>query len=159
MDGLVTHTRLTPDKIEYEMKLNKAVQLRKEGWLPSEIADELGYESAAQVRGMINRRIAADVKMSAEDARNEDLIRLDALLRAKWTSAMDGDNRAAQTILRIMEMRMKLMGLEQIPEGEKKEVGGVTVVINKIDSNEMKPMKGVTIDVDAIERDAEKSDN
>ena len=151
---------LSPDKIEHELKLNKAIKMRVEGISPTDIAEQLDFDSVEQMKGMISRRIASDVRKSNEEARDEDLKRLDDMHHALWETAMTGDNRAMQTLLRIMEMRMRLMGLDQVADsGDKKDVGGVTVIVNKIDSQEMKPMKGVVIDVDAVERNAEAIDN
>jgi hypothetical protein len=48
----------------------------------------------------------------AEQARNLDLKRLDAMTLALWSQARQGNQGAVDRLLRIMERRAKLLGLD-----------------------------------------------
>jgi len=48
----------------------------------------------------------------AEQVRKAELGRLDRLLMAHWPAAVDGDAKATQTVLQIMDRRARYLGLD-----------------------------------------------
>jgi hypothetical protein len=48
---------------------------------------------------------------NVDELRQVELVRLDALQASLWPQAMSGDARAANTILRIIDYRTRLLGL------------------------------------------------
>lgn len=94
-----------------------AYQLRVAGASYEDIADKLGYASADNCRSTVLNHIKSFYK--AEDAEEIvalEMARLDALQLVAWKSAREGDTRAMQTILKIMERRAKYLGLDKAPE-------------------------------------------
>lgn len=62
-------------------------------------------------------RMRADMYEDAQAVRQIELERLDALLSSLWTKAADrGDVGAVDRVLRIMERRAKLLGLDAASE-------------------------------------------
>jgi hypothetical protein len=79
------------------------------------IADRLGYAGRAAV--CVDLRRANDVALAEathdlEVWRGLELARLDRLQVAVWDDAMDGNVRAVDTALRIIDRRCKLLGLD-----------------------------------------------
>jgi hypothetical protein len=68
----------------------------------------------------------------AEELRTQELDRLDRLQRAYWKDAMEGNVRAADFILRVIDKRCKILGIEA-PQRIHAEV--VTYDGNSIDAD------------------------
>ncbi|MEU4228278.1 hypothetical protein AB0F17_28625 [Nonomuraea sp. NPDC026600] len=72
--------------------------------------------AAAAVTDPTERRLigldSADGESTATETRELELIRLDRLQAALWPDAMTGDTTAARTILRVMDRRARLLGLD-----------------------------------------------
>jgi hypothetical protein len=79
----------------------------------STIAERVGYSHPSGAHQAIMaglREILPEQERS--DARRLELAKLDRLEMAAWPQALAGDDRAAATILRCVQMRAKLLGLE-----------------------------------------------
>lgn len=67
---------------------------------------------------------------AVEQHRTLELTRLDALQTALWEKAMNGDVKAALGVLRIIERRSRLLGLDKQSVGQ----GAQTVVMSPAES-------------------------
>lgn len=119
-----------------------AVQLRRAGLSFTRIAETLagkyrqpGYDRASAYRDV---RTALDriIEEPARELKAEELDRLAALQSAHWSAAMKGDVPATVTILRIMQHRAKLVGLES-PIKHDVSGTGAEVTINLADPAEL----------------------
>lgn len=91
-----------------------AIELRKAGKTFSEIGDELAITTQSAF-GLIQReldRLNKATRQESEALRELENWRLDALQAGLWTKATDGHIPAVQQVLRIMERRAKLNGLD-----------------------------------------------
>ena len=82
----------------------------------SVIAENMGYEPAVLASAVSAWRSEIRVTLNSalrEQAREEEMERLDALQFAVWQDAMQGDPRAVETVLKVMAQRSKLLGLEE----------------------------------------------
>ena len=114
-----------------------ALTLRRRGSTFREIADKLGCSRAMvhkYVAGAL-REYAAANKEETEVYRALEADRLDALHAAIWPKAMNGDMRAVDRVLRIMERRAKLFGLDAptkvaatTPDGDEQAPAAVVVL-------------------------------
>lgn len=92
----------------------KALALRKAGASYRAIADTLAcsvatvYDDVQHAYQELNEQRQAE----AAEAHTLENARLDDLQAAFWSRARSGDNKAAQTVLRIMERRAKMNGLD-----------------------------------------------
>lgn len=96
---------------ETREKEARVVELRRAGFTLARIAEEVGYADPSgpfQALARYYKRIESEAN---EHDRAQELERLDRLQVALWPRAIKGDDRAVSTILRIMEMRAKIMGL------------------------------------------------
>ena len=101
-------------KEQKQERVARAFELRKAGKTYRQIAEMLDY-SHEQVRKDIStilQSIAAETKASAVDLLSIELARLDDLQFGIWADARRGDKRAIDSVLRIMERRARLLGLD-----------------------------------------------
>lgn len=103
-----------PKKLTARQREKESLDLRMTGMTYQEIGDALGITRqgahAAVVRAL--EKLESDIGKKAELVRKLELQRLDRLQRASWIEATRGNKDAIANILRIITMRLKLMGLE-----------------------------------------------
>ncbi|MEN6535335.1 MAG: hypothetical protein ABFD89_16845 [Bryobacteraceae bacterium] len=93
---------------------NVVLDLRMAGKTYRRIATELGISPAGAFK-VLDRALARLRQQTSEVAERLlqiELERLDALQLAQWDKATDGDLRAVDAVLRIMERRARLLGLD-----------------------------------------------
>jgi hypothetical protein len=93
------------------IKAIKALELRKSGASFEVIAAELGYQDKSGARKAVLRALETTLQEPAQELRTLECERLDQLLFAVWSDALEGDVRAVDRVLRIMDQRAKLLGL------------------------------------------------
>ncbi|MCG3151376.1 MAG: hypothetical protein GEEBNDBF_00647 [bacterium] len=98
----------------------RALELRKQGCTYVAIAAELGVSPQA-----VHKRVAKVLQLMHEEVEEEgkslrrlEAERLDALQLACWNQAMRGNLKAVEQVLRIMDRRARLLGLDQAPKQE-----------------------------------------
>ncbi len=108
----------------------QALELRKSGATYQVIADQLGYKTRDSARKAIYSALKDITRESAEDVRTLEIARLDALMLALWPKARQGNETSVDRILRIMERRAKLIGLDSptkiaptTPDGQGEWIG------------------------------------
>ncbi|TQF04770.1 hypothetical protein E6W39_24255 [Kitasatospora acidiphila] len=92
-----------------------AVELRIQGKSWQEIADLLGYDSKGTACNDVRRALQKAVQALAvpmEEYRQLELDRLDKMQDALWPKVLEGDTKAVDTTLRLMDRRAKLLGLD-----------------------------------------------
>ncbi len=93
-------------------KRKKALQLRKGGASYDAIARQVGYANRGGAHRAVTQELRELPKDDAEDVLALEVERLDQLLMALWPAAMKGNVRSAETVIRLMERRAKLQGLD-----------------------------------------------
>jgi len=96
----------------------KVLELRRLGYTYARIAAEVGISETHACR-IVNREIRRLNERAREEADvivRLELERLDALQAALWDQAMSGHLGAVDRVLRIMERRAKLLGLDQVQQ-------------------------------------------
>lgn len=89
----------------------RAIELRAQGWTYEQIADELGYANRGTVCHIVHDALTARQVEAVDDLRFLERERLDALQVALWDKAMNGDTKAAESVLGIVMARIRLLGL------------------------------------------------
>ena len=85
-----------------------------EGKTYQQVADDLGYASRGTVHRIVQKTLAQHELESVEELRALELARLDHLQTAFYPAAVTGDHRAAETVLRIMVHRSRLLQLDRV---------------------------------------------
>ena len=112
--------KTAPEKIPAAIRRAKALELRASGrWSIRAIADELGVS-----KSQVQRDIEKELQAAAEGRKkiagliiDLELAKLDALEEKAWKHIRDGELSAIDRVLRSMERRAKLLGLDKTGEG------------------------------------------
>ena len=99
----------SPELIDKE---HKVLELRRAGLTWQRIAEQVGYADHTGAYAAYKRAMKRTLQEPADELRQAEIDRLDRLQLAIWPRAMNGDNSSVVTILRIMERRAKLLGLD-----------------------------------------------
>lgn len=100
-----------PDKGTLLDRERKAVALKASGATYRQIADALDVDVATAHRTVI-RALSAERHDAVDDMRRVEADRLDRLQRAVWLDATNGSPAAIDRVLKIMERRARLFGLD-----------------------------------------------
>lgn len=90
----------------------RALELRKAGWQFIDIANELGYKDASGSYHAVASALKKTLQEPADELRQLEATRLDQLLLGLWPKAIKGDTWAVDRVLKIMERRAALLGLD-----------------------------------------------
>lgn len=94
-------------------KENAVLELRRSGETWERIAIAVGYANASGAQKAYARVVTRVQRESVDEIRDLELDRLDRIQRAYWKPAIvDLDKRAAEVVLKVMDRRAKLLGLE-----------------------------------------------
>jgi hypothetical protein len=118
------------DKALAEYRKARAVELRLAGLEYEDIAKQVGYTNKGTAWRTVTKALRERVDDAVEELRALEMARLDALQAALWDQAMAGDTRSADAILRIIDRRVRLLGLDQVAV---KEEFPRTVVVDPAD--------------------------
>ncbi|GAA4626917.1 hypothetical protein GCM10023196_037110 [Actinoallomurus vinaceus] len=113
----------------------KAIQLRLAGVDWQTIATNLGYASRGAACQDVTRALEAHLaeeKESVDSLREIELQRLDRLQAGAWSAAAAGDLRAIETVLRVVDRRCKLLGLDAPTKHEVRQVDGLDAEIDRL---------------------------
>jgi hypothetical protein len=94
-------------------KENAVLELRRSGETWQRIAQVVGYANASGAQKAYSRIVNRVQRESVEEIRDLELDRLDRIMRAYWKPAIvDGDKKAADLVLKVIDRRAKLLGLD-----------------------------------------------
>jgi hypothetical protein len=78
----------------------------------AEIAKQLGLSSPGNAYRIVKNALKATYREPADDVRKLELERLDRLTMALWKRAQSGEAEAIDRVLKLMDRRAKLLGLD-----------------------------------------------
>ena len=99
----------SPELVDREVKV---LELRRAGLTWQRISEEVGYADHTGAYAAYKRAIKRTQQQPADELREQELDRIDRLQLALWPKAMKGDNASVNTIVRLMERRARLLGLD-----------------------------------------------
>lgn len=101
-----------------EDKGYRAYTLKKSGASWEEISSIVGFPSAKAAYVDAYRYMTKAATILTKEQREEvlaiELDRLDSLLQAVWADAMTGDTKAVDSALKVINVRAKLLSLDQL---------------------------------------------
>lgn len=106
---------VTEEEAELELKRRDArvYELRIRGNTFDQIATEVGFSGPSGAWQAYQRVKASHIFESVEEARQLELMRLDDMQFAIWNRAIKGELSALSCVLKIMDRRAKLLGLDK----------------------------------------------
>ena len=125
--------KTAPAKVPAASRREKALELRAEGRTIRWIAGKLGVS-----KSQVQRDIEKELQAAAEGRKkiagliiDLELAKLDALEKKAWEHITDGELSAIDRVLRSMERRAKLLGLDQT--GEAVDAGSLDDLVATIE--------------------------
>jgi hypothetical protein len=109
----VAESNSSPRIVNGAYRKAEALRLRAQGHTFREIAELVGYGNPGTAHEAVMGALAELTREPAEELRKLELLRLDALQQAVWSDAMKGHLGALDRVLKIMERRAKLAGLDE----------------------------------------------
>lgn len=136
------HPSKTPDAVEKRER--DATELMLAGANYSEIGRAIGLHpsSARKMVLRIMADIAVEHKEKVEQLRELEVRRLDRLLMRVWSDAQGGNAQAQNTVLRIMERKAKLLGLDMPVQMEVASPGGGPLRVTEVVIQSVVAVKG-----------------
>ncbi|HOW68255.1 MAG TPA: hypothetical protein PK256_23490, partial [Verrucomicrobiota bacterium] len=123
--------RTSRRRVKAGMRQAEAIRLRIQGLSLSEIARRLGYAGPSGAYAAIEVGLSAAVQEPADQLRQIELARLDIATAAVMPKIERGSLQAVDRLVRIMDRRSKLLGLdagtEQTPQPQQGK-GAVFVI-------------------------------
>lgn len=102
-------SRLKPEVLEREANVLK---LRRGGLTFDLIAKELGFKNASGAHKAYTNACKRIVQADVEEIRATEIDRLDIAQGAIWSRVMRGEVPAVMALLKIMERRARILGLD-----------------------------------------------
>jgi hypothetical protein len=102
------------NKAQKTERIQRAFELRKAGKTLRQIGEMLGYShemARKDIQGVITS-LQQDSKDVAQELMILELARLDDMQFSVWPEARKGDRKSIETVLKIMERRAKILGLD-----------------------------------------------
>ncbi len=107
-------SKTSPSRLEAAEKRIAVLRLRRDGLSYTEIGERLGihrsraHQIVTEEMGVLSKELAE----TREELRQLELERLDRMHQAVWASAEQGNHEAIDTVLKLMNRRAKLRGLD-----------------------------------------------
>ena len=98
-----------PEQLDRELAV---VELRREGKTWQQIAEVVNYATAMGAWKAYQRACQRTLQEPTDEARRIELDRLDALQRIYWEPAVEGNLRAADFVLRVIDRRARILGID-----------------------------------------------
>lgn len=98
-----------PEQLDRELAV---VELRREGKTWQQIAEAVNYATAMGAWKAYQRACQRTLQEPTDEARRIELDRLDALQRTYWEPAVEGNLRAADFVLRVIDRRARILGID-----------------------------------------------
>jgi hypothetical protein len=105
-------TRAYVPSAEQIAREEHVLELRRAGVSFARIAEQVGVNDKSQAHKIYRRALARTLQEPAAEIRELEAERLDRLQVAVWTKALKGDLGAVDRVLRVMERRARLLGLD-----------------------------------------------
>ena len=129
-----------------EWRKAESVRLRLQGHEYDEVAELVGYSNRGTAWRTVTKALRERVDSAVDEYRQLELARLDALQASLWDKAMSGDIASANTVLKVMGQRARLLGLDQLTPSWAGEKTINTVVIQGNTEEFIRGLKSVDED-------------
>jgi hypothetical protein len=98
-----------PAQLDIEARV---IELRRAGLTWSVIAQQTGFAGPSGAYKAYQRAAERLIRPNLEEHRDTEIDRLDRLQAAVWAKAASGDLKAIDSVLRIADRRIRILGLE-----------------------------------------------
>jgi hypothetical protein len=114
-----TSQRAAPQPSLAVARRAQAIELRTQGWTYEAIARQLGHANRGTAFAIVRKALDTPEAEEVERHRALEAARLDRLQVSLWGGAMAGDVAAVAQVRRIIETRIRLLGLiDRMPQDD-----------------------------------------
>ena len=92
----------------------RAVELVLQAMKYNEVARQVGYANRGTAHRAVAQALSERLVDGIDELRALEVARLDAMQAALWPQVEAGDTRASMTVIRIIDRRCRLLGLDAI---------------------------------------------
>jgi hypothetical protein len=103
---------LDKERVTQAEKEAKIIELRRTGATWELIAKAVGYANASGAYKAYQKALNRIIEPKIEELRATEIDRLDRLQFAIWERAKDGEIKAIDAVLRILDRRTRILGLD-----------------------------------------------
>jgi len=96
----------------------RALEMAVQGWEWPAISDELGYADRSGAWKAAQRALKRRAATAVDSYRRVMLAELDMVQDSAWGAAMRGNMRASEVVVRAIDQRVRLLGLDQPKHAE-----------------------------------------
>jgi DNA-binding transcriptional MerR regulator len=111
--GRAPESPTSPRRLKVRERALQALEMRKAGASFEQIRVALAYSDKGSAYRSVMGLLTKQTDEAAEPLRRLEVERCDKLQLAVWQDAVGGDLKAVDTVLRIMERRARLLGLDK----------------------------------------------
>lgn len=127
-----SESKTSERRLEAVERQRKALELRKAGVSFERIATELGYASSAGSYQAVMAALDKTLREPADKVRSLELERLDAVSIRMYQQAREGNLGAIDRLMRLMERRARLLGLDMATQLEVGGLGGGPIKVQEV---------------------------
>jgi hypothetical protein len=121
----------------------QAIALRLAGMDYQTIADRLDYSSRGAASKDVHRALEENLEAesaAAQTLRELEVQRLDRMQAAAWAKAAKGDLKAIETVLKVIDRRCRLLGLDKPARAEITGADGGPLQVETVDLAELEAL-------------------
>lgn len=137
---------------------SQAIALRLAGMDYQTIAERLDYADRGAASKDVHRALEANLEaesVAAATLRELEVQRLDRMQAAAWAKAAKGDLKAIETVLKVIDRRARLLGLDRPARTEITGADGGPLQVEAVDLAELERLITLTTGTAADDESAE----
>ncbi|MFC8570678.1 hypothetical protein ACFUIW_33475 [Streptomyces sp. NPDC057245] len=137
---------------------SQAIALRLAGMDYQTIAERLDYADRGAASKDVHRALEANLEaesVAAATLRELEVQRLDRMQAAAWAKAAKGDLKAIETVLKVIDRRARLLGLDRPARTEITGADGGPLQVEAVDLAELERLITLTAGTAADDENAE----
>lgn len=125
-------SKTSPRRMKAVDKQRQALELRMAGYTYDVIAEQTGYADGGAAYKAVMAGIQKTLQEPAEQVRTIEVARLDKLMSGVYLQAKQGNLPAMDRLLKLMERRAKLLGLDRPVQWEVSGPAGGPIPVKEV---------------------------
>lgn len=125
-------SKTSPRMMKAVERQRQALELRMAGYTYDVIAEQIGYADGGSAYKAVMLGIQKTLQEPADEVRKIEVARLDKLLAGIYLQAKQGNLPAMDRVLKVMERRDKLLGLDRPVQWEVSGPSGGPIQVKEV---------------------------
>lgn len=125
-------SRTSPRRMKAVERQRQALELRMAGYTYDVIAERIGYTDGSAAYKAVMAGILKTLQEPADHVRAIEVARLDKLMAGIYLQAKQGNLPSMDRVLKLMERRARLLGLDRPVQWEVSGPGGGPIPVKEV---------------------------